>query len=42
MEKIFFKSLVFTLFYYIFAGNKILVRIKTLKMKNNPYYVVSP
>ena len=36
MEKIFFKSLVFTLFYFIFAGDKILVRIKTLKMKNNP------
>lgn len=36
MKKIFFKSLVFTLFYFIFAGDKILVRIKTLKMKNNP------
>ena len=36
MEKIFFKSLVFTLFYFIFAGDKILFRIKTLKMKNNP------
>ena len=36
MENIFFKSLAFTLFYFIFAGDKIFVQTKTLKMKNTP------
>ena len=36
MENIFFKSLAFTLFYFIFAGDKIFVHTKTLKMKNTP------